>query len=122
VQDMADLYVQTLREPAERINGEVFNVGYENHSVSRLAEIVKSVVEAELPGSPIEIVTTPSDDLRSYHISADKIRRVLGFQPRRTIADAVRDLVSAYKAGKLPESMTRSTYFNIKRMQEVNLQ
>lgn len=122
VEDMADLYLQVLREPAERIAGEVFNAGYENHSVSALAEIVKRVVEQEMGWDDIQIVTTPSDDLRSYHISSEKIFRVLGYRPSRSIDDAVRGLVSAFRAGKLPDSMTRSTYFNIKRMQEVELQ
>ncbi len=121
VEDMADLYLQVLQEPAERIAGQVFNAGYENHSVSDLALIVKQVVEKELECGNIEIVTTPSDDLRSYHISSAKIQRTLGYRPRRSIEDAVRGLVSAFRSGKLPDSMTRSTYFNIKRMQEVNL-
>ena len=122
VEDMAELYLQVLKEPAERIGGQIFNAGYENHSVSALASIVKRVVEQETEHKNIEIVTTPSDDLRSYHISSEKIRRVLGYQPKRSIEDAVRGLVAAFRNGKLPDSMTLSTYFNIKRMQEVNLQ
>jgi len=121
VEDMAELYLQVLQEPSERISGQILNAGYENHSVSALAEIVKRVVEQETGRGDIEIVTTPSDDLRSYHISSEKIRRVLGYKPKRTIEDAVRGLVAAFKNGKLPESMSKSTYFNIKRMQEVNL-
>lgn len=122
VEDMADLYIQVLQEPVERIAGEIFNAGYENHSVSALADIVKRVVEQEMNWNNIEIVTTPSDDLRSYHISSEKIHRVLGYRPRRSIDEAIRGLVTAFRSGKLPDSMTRSTYFNIKRMQEVNLQ
>ena len=122
VEDMAELYIQVLQEPAERIAGQTFNAGYENHSVAALAEIVKCVVEREMQWNDIEIVTTPSDDLRSYHISSEKIRRVLGYRPRRSIEEAIRGLVVAFQSGKLPESMSRSTYFNIKRMQEVNLQ
>ena len=122
VEDMADLYIQVLQEPAERIAGQTLNAGYENHSVSGLAEIVKQVVAKEMNYDDIEIVTTPSDDLRSYHISSEKIARVLGYRPRRSIEDAVRGLVAAFRAGKLPDSMSKSTYFNIKRMQEVNLQ
>lgn len=122
IEDMADLYLQVLAEPSDRIAAQIFNAGYENHSVAALAELVKRVVEQETSGPPIEIVTTPSDDLRSYHISSAKIARVLGFRPKRTIEDAVRDLVVAFREGRLPESLTRSTYFNIRRMQEVNLQ
>jgi nucleoside-diphosphate-sugar epimerase len=122
IDDMVDLYLQVLREPAEKIAGRIFNAGYQNHSVAALAEMVRQAVSRELDRPNIEIVTTPTDDLRSYHISSEKIRRELGFAPRRTIDDAVRDLVSAFRAGKLPDSLTRSAYFNIRRMQELNLQ
>ena len=60
---------------------------------------------------------TPTDDHRSYHISSEKIRRELDFAPKRTIDDAVRDLVTAFKAGKIPDPMTDARYYNIKTMQ-----
>jgi nucleoside-diphosphate-sugar epimerase len=83
---------------------------------------VKAVVEQEkMRPQPLHIITTPSDDLRSYHISSDKIQRDLGFTPKRTIEDAVRDLCRAFKEGKFADSMQNSRYFNIKRMQEVQL-
>ena len=72
-------------------------------------------------GDDVEIVTTPTDDLRSYHISSEKIRRELGFAPKRTIADAVRSLVDAFDAGLVPDPMTDSRYYNVKRMQELAL-
>lgn len=122
IEDMVDLYVQVLREPSERIAGKIFNAGYQNHSVARLAEIVRGVVSQELDRQDIQIVTTPSDDLRSYHISSERIRQELGFVPQRTVEDAVRDLVRAFQSGKLPDSLNRSTYFNIRRMQELSLQ
>ena len=122
IDDMVDLYLQVLSEPAERIAGRIYNAGYQNESVANLAQIVKRVVSAELGRTDIQIVTTPSDDLRSYHISSDKIRRELGYAPKRTIEDAVRDLVRAFREGRLPDSLTRSMYFNIKRMQELQLQ
>ena len=36
---------------------------------------------------------------------------------KRTIEDAVRDLCRAFKAGKLPNSMTEDNYYNVKTMQ-----
>ena len=122
IEDIVDLYVQLLREPNERIAGKVFNVGYQNHSVADIAEIVKAVVMREMPGrESLRIVTTPSDDIRSYQISSEKIHRELGFLPRRTIEDAVRDLCRAFRVGKFPDSSTATRYYNIKRMQEICL-
>jgi nucleoside-diphosphate-sugar epimerase len=117
IADMADLYKMLLELPDEKVADRIYNVGYQNQRVADIAEIVKGVVEEFCDGSPIEIVTTPSDDLRSYHISSAKIREELGFVPRRSIQDAVRDLVTAFGAGKLPESMSAARYYNIKVMQ-----
>ncbi|MCL4552850.1 MAG: hypothetical protein M1305_04775, partial [Candidatus Marsarchaeota archaeon] len=69
----------------------------------------------------LEVVSTPSDDVRSYRISSDKIRRELGFVPKRTIEDAARDLVSAFQRGLIPDSMTDIRYYNIKTMQHIQL-
>jgi nucleoside-diphosphate-sugar epimerase len=114
--DVCDLYLQSLVWPDEKIDGKIFNAGYENHTVMQLAETVKKAVGGEL-----DIVVKPTEDNRSYHISSEKIKKELGFVPKRTIEDAVRDLVAAFKAGKVPNSLTDSRYFNIKRMQELAL-
>jgi nucleoside-diphosphate-sugar epimerase len=81
-----------------------------------LAEMIRSVV-----GRATEIVTTPSDDNRSYHISSEKIRRELGFVPTHTIEDAARSLVDGFMAGRIPDPMTDIRYYNIKTMQTVHL-
>lgn len=116
IEDITDLYVDLLSRPAEQIAGQVWNAGYENHKVREIAEIVRKVV-----GEQVEIVTEPTDDLRSYHISSKKIERDLGFVPRHTIEDAVRDLVAAFKAGLIPDAMSDIHYYNIKMMQAIHL-
>ena len=116
IQDMCDLYQLLLTAPDEKISGQTFNAGYQNQSIMDIAKIVRRVVKEEFPDiGEIEIVTTPTDDIRSYHINSDKIARVLGFRPKYSIEDAVRDLCKAFKAGKLPNSMTDDLYFNVKR-------
>jgi nucleoside-diphosphate-sugar epimerase len=115
IEDMTDLYVQCLRYEDRQIDGKIFNAGYQNLRIREIAEIVKAEV-----GPDVEIVTSATDDLRSYHISSAKIKRELGWEPRHTIQDAVRDLVAAFKAGKVPDSLTAPRYFNIKTMQAYN--
>jgi nucleoside-diphosphate-sugar epimerase len=116
IADMVDLYCQSLKYPDAAIDGKVFNAGYENHKLIEIAEIVRDVV-----GKDVEIVTTQTDDLRSYHICSERIKRELGWAPKHTIQDAVCDLVAAFKAGKIPNSMTDPRYYNIKTMQNVHL-
>jgi dTDP-D-glucose 4,6-dehydratase len=69
----------------------------------------------------ITVDVVPTNDLRSYHVSSEKMRQKLGFQPKHTIEDAIRGLVDAFREGKLPNSLDDPRYFNIKRMQELSL-
>jgi nucleoside-diphosphate-sugar epimerase len=116
VDDMTDLYVQLLEAPDEAIDGKIWNAGYHNLKVSTIAEMVKAEV-----GPKVDIVVTPTDDHRSYHVSSEKIRRELGFSAQRSVKDAIVDLRTAFNAGKVPNAMTDDRYYNIKRMQSLKL-
>jgi len=118
--DMVDLYCLLLRAPAEWVHCQIFNVGYENLSVADIATLVKEVVEHESPNHfPIRIETQPSEDPRTYHICSDKIRRQLGFAPRRTIGDAVRSLLRAFSEGKIPHALSDEKYYNVKVLKRI---
>ena len=120
VQDMCDLYKLLLEVPDDKIAGQTFNAGFQNLSIMEIAQIAKRVVQEEFPDKgDIPIVTTPTDDIRSYHVNSDKITRVLGFRPKRNIEDAVRDLCKAFKAGKLPNSMQDTSYCNVRRLKQL---
>ncbi len=113
IEDITDLYIDLLSRPAKQVAGRIWNAGYENHTVDQIAQIVRDTVG----GDGVDILHEPTDDLRSYRICSDKIRDEIGFTARHSIADAVRDLVSAFDAGLIPDSMTDPRYFNIKTMQ-----
>jgi nucleoside-diphosphate-sugar epimerase len=121
IQDMCDLYGSLLVLPDEKIAGEIFNAGYQNHSIMDIAAMVRTVVQERFPEKgQIDIAVTPTNDIRSYHINSDKIASQLGFRPKRGIEDAVRDLCAAFKAGKLPNSMTDDRYYNVKALKKRN--
>ena len=116
IADMVEAYMVLLNADKEKIAGKIFNAGYENQPVSKIAETVKNVV-----GEDVKLITTPSDDNRSYHISSQKIKDEIGFETTHTIQDAVEDLCAAFDKGLLPNSLEDEMYFNIKRMQNVEL-
>jgi nucleoside-diphosphate-sugar epimerase len=118
--DYCDAVQVLLDATDEKIANEVFNVGYQNMSIMDIALLVKRVVEQEFPEKgEIGIVKTPSDDKRSYHINSDKIRRVLGYTPKRTIGEAVHDLCRAFKEGRFTNSMADDIYYNVRRMKNL---
>lgn len=118
IKDMVRAYMHILNAPADKINGKIYNVGFENHTVSQLANIVKDVVGRK---RDVRLVTEPTNDNRSYHISSGKISDELGFTTQYSIKEAVEDLCAAFDDGLLQDAMTASRYFNIKKMQEINL-
>jgi len=120
IDDLAELYVRLLEYPDATVAGEIFNAAYQNHTVSQLAEMARAVVEREFPEkAPIQVQTSPSNDLRSYHVSSKKIAQKLGYVPRRTIEDAIRDLCRAFRDGKLPNSFTDERYINVKTVKKI---
>ena len=120
IQDMCDAYKLFIEIDATKIQGETFNCGYENQSIADLAVVVKQVVEREFQElGKIDIVTTPSNDNRSYHINSEKIRQRTGFQPKFSVADAVTDLCKAFKAELLPNSISHDRYYNVRTLKAI---
>ena len=120
IDDVAELYVQLLEFPDALVAGETFNAGYQNHTVADLALLVRRVVEQEMPEkTPIRIETRSSNDLRSYHVSCKKIAQRLGYTPKRTIEDAVRDLCRAFREGRLPNSLSDERYINVSMLKKL---
>jgi nucleoside-diphosphate-sugar epimerase len=122
VQDYADLCKLLLTAPSEKIANQIFNCGYQNMTIMEIAQMVKKVVEQEFPEkAPIEIVTTPTDDNRSYHINSDKIKNVLGFTPKHTIEEAVRDLCRAFREGKIVDSFADDRFYNVRTLKKLKV-
>jgi len=116
IQDVTDMYVKSLKWSDESIDGQIFNAGYDNQKVIDIAETVREAV-----GEKVSVITTPTDDNRSYHISSAKIKDQLGFTPVHSIGGAVNDLVTAFSKGMIRNPMDDIRYYNIKTMQKLSL-
>lgn len=116
IDDMVDSYLSVINAKDEKVNGQIFNVGYKNQSVNELANDVKEII-----GDDIKIINTKSDDNRSYHVSSQKIKEVLGFETRYTVKNAVSDLKDAFEKKLLINTFENELFFNIKRMNNLNL-
>lgn len=119
IKDMVRAYLHVLKQPTEKIQGKIYNIGYQNHSVRTLGEMVQRLVSKE---KKVELVYEETDDNRSYHVSSEKIKNELGFVPKFTVEDAIEDLVEAFRKELLPNSLTDIKYSNIKTMKAIDLQ
>jgi nucleoside-diphosphate-sugar epimerase len=91
IDDLVDLYLFAL----DRRLAGLYNAGFENLKVREIAERIAAVV-------PAEIKVLPSNDPRSYSVCSDRLLAT-GFRPRRDVATAIRDVVEAYRDGRLKD-------------------
>jgi nucleoside-diphosphate-sugar epimerase len=116
IKDMCRAYLEILNADQDLINGQIFNVGFENHSVKYLANLVRDCID-----NNIKIKELPSEDDRSYHISSRKIQNIIGFENKYSVRDAIMDLKYAFSNNLLTNTFANELYFNIKRMNSINL-
>ena len=116
IQDMIRAYELFIEIEDQKINGEIFNIGFENKTVNELAINVKKVI-----GEDVKIIRSVSNDNRSYHISSDKISKILMFKPKFTISDAINDLKNAFDNKLLTDTLDNENFYNIKKMKNINL-
>ena len=99
IDDMCDLYLWMLDHP-EHVG--VWNAGFENHTIAELASKVAKVV-------PAAIHVTEQRDARSYKVNSDKLLNA-GFWPKKTVDNAIDELVTAYQSGELQD---RPEHYNL---------
>lgn len=107
IDDITDLYLFLLENP--QVTG-VYNVGFENLTIAEIAQYIGERLNAK-------ITITPSNDPRSYRINSDKLLAT-GFKPKKTVEDAVTEIIEAYRAGTLED---KDCWHNLKWMQLNNL-
>lgn len=110
--DMINLYGILTQTDAQLINGRTFNFGFENHKVIDIAKIIQS----ELADLNVEIKVTDTLDKRDYHISSDKIVKVLGYQPVSSIRQEVANLRKALDGGAFAD-IDAAEHYNMKFME-----
>lgn len=103
IDDITDVYLFMLDHPEHR---GIYNAGFENISILDIAERVTE-------HAPAKITVTESNDPRSYRVNSDRLLAT-GFRPKKTVDDAIRELVRRFHAGELKDE---DRFHNLKWMQ-----
>lgn len=103
IDDIVDVYLFLLDHPEHQ---GIYNAGFENISIMEIAERVTE-------HAPAKITVTESNDPRSYRVNSDKLLAT-GFRPKKTVNDAIREIVHRYRSGELRDE---ERFHNLKWMQ-----
>ncbi|MHB8585810.1 MAG: NAD-dependent epimerase/dehydratase family protein [Thermoplasmatota archaeon] len=106
VQDTCRAFLAVLDAPADRVNGQIFNVGSEDQNV-QIVGLAERCAKAAGLAPKLDWYGDP--DHRSYRVSFRKIREQLGYATKRTPEDGVREIIQGLRAGALvDEPRTRT--------------
>ena len=100
VRDAARGIRTVLEAPAERVAGQVFNVGRsgENYTKQHLVDLIQERTDK---GSVSFVHKT--EDPRDYKVSFDKVRNVLGFETLHTVPDGIGEVLEALDRGEFAD-------------------
>ena len=105
VQDTARAQMFMLEADADKVNGEIFNVGSagNTYQIGPLGDLVAGYVPKD-----IEIEWYGDPDRRSYRVAFDKVE-ALGFRAEKTAEDGVAEICEALEAGTVDRTIQTIT-------------
>jgi nucleoside-diphosphate-sugar epimerase len=114
VEDVAEAIMACLQAPVDLVGGEILNVG-SNKGNLRLVEL-GDLIEEVVPAVQVSVEHS-AEDPRNYRVSFERIERLVGFQARKTVQDAVREIVRAVQSGEIT-NYRRPEYSNVRWLSE----
>lgn len=114
VRDVAQAYLVALAAPEQIVSGQIFNLSYDNYHIADLARLVKKAIESKLKVKlKLEIANSRKKD-RSYRISTEKIRKVLGWTPTISVEKSIANMISKLKSNNA--NYNHPKFYNIEWM------
>ncbi len=114
IKDTAEAHIRCLEADPEKVQGEIFNLVYENYRILELAHRVRKALAGM--GINVEVdVNYDQVDNRSYRTAGDKITRVLGFTPSVSVEQGVKEIVDVLCSGKYCD-FDHPIYYNMRWM------
>jgi nucleoside-diphosphate-sugar epimerase len=115
IRDAARAYIAALEADENLVRGEIFNVSAQNLRISELALRVREALR------PLDVNFDIRPDygyrgVRSYRVSSEKIRQVLGFRPEVTVEQSAEDIVKNIRRYEYLD-FDNPKYYNIRWMQ-----
>src|SRR3954470_14654879 len=118
IRDVADAMIASLEAPAELVRGEIFNVLHSNYQIRELAMLVAGSVQ--LMGRSVTLKEEPAPRLtRDYECSNTKLASRLGFQPSRSVVEAIDGILASIDVED-KTMLTDPRFYNIRWLELLN--
>jgi len=113
IRDVVQAYIKSIESELD-VTG-IFNVGNGNYKIGFLAKEIQE--ELKKDDINVEIETLYREDVRNYLADAKKAKHILGFEPKYSPKDSVRELLNNISVNDL--NFNDKRYYNIEMFKEV---
>ena len=113
IKDISDAIIKSIIADPTKVSGEVFNIVGENIKIIQLGELIKK----HIPDTKVEVIKE-ARDLRSYKVSGEKAKEILGFTPKITVEDGIKEILEVLKSGKI-QNYKDEVYSNYKKIKSI---
>ncbi len=114
VQDAADAFLLALEAEEQRVRDRIFNVGTATQNLTVLD--IAQLVQQEIPGTEVSVAEA-ADRERNYRVAFDRIRRELGFEPRFSVRDGIREIVNVFRHPAVRPMVTAERCDNLRYLE-----
>lgn len=113
VRDLSAIFTLFLRAPAEKVNGEVFNIGFYENNI-QVKSIVREI-KRQLPDCKIVYTGEHGKDTRSYKVNFNKFHVLFPkLKQQWPMSKSIRDLISRIRKYKTTSAiLKRGVYTRI---------
>lgn len=119
VRDVAEAHILGIEAPSEKVCGEIFNLVYKNYRVLELTHWVQNALrELKNMNPEIEVDYSPRKD-RTYRISGEKMKKVLGWKPKISVEESLKNMIRKIEEYGYTDYMN-PRYYNIQWMKLLN--
>ena len=118
VADISRAIRAVLEAPADKVRGEVFNVGHFDENYTK--RMVVDAVQEHLDGAGRVRFTEGGQDARNYRVAFDKIRDQLGFEPVERVPKTAGTLIAAIRSGAFDDVDQRPGFYTNHRIAGVH--
>lgn len=106
IKDMVRCYLFFLKK--KNCTG-IFNVGFENYSINKIAKLIKK----QIPTA--KIIKRINSDIRSYKLCSEKLKKI-GFYPNYDTEIAIKDFIKKYRDGEIKKKLNNIRTKKLKKI------
>jgi len=113
VNDVAGAHIQAMEADNDKVSGEIFNLVHKNYRILELGHWIGEVIK---PFKKVDIdVLFGAKESRSYRVSGEKMKKIMGYEPKVSVDDAVKKIWGILSSGRYTD-FSNPIYYNIEWM------